>query len=229
MDPQAQNNSSVPYIGSKISLISNVDIRYEGVLYSINTFESTVALQNVRSLGTEGRRQPEIPPSNRTYQFIVFKGKDIKDLTVCEPAAGRMPDDPAVVSVNVAPTTSVGVSQNQMSSPMQRGPMQPTGADMTGYGMRGIYGMGGGQRMGGRPVQPVMFGGPQPHMGQMRGGGHSGYGMMNQGMMNSRGGRGGGFGPMGGSYMDPMGGMGRGGRYGGGGGRGGMGGMRQGG
>jgi len=37
-------SGSVPYLGSKISLISKAEIRYEGVLYTIDPKESTVAL-----------------------------------------------------------------------------------------------------------------------------------------------------------------------------------------
>ncbi|EUD69551.1 hypothetical protein C922_00415 [Plasmodium inui San Antonio 1] len=103
--------STLPYIGSKISLISNSEIRYEGILYTINTHESTVALQNVRSFGTEGRRQPDIPPSNEIYDFIIFRGKDIKDVTVSE-AAKTIPDDPAIVSMNIAPSSKNNLSDN---------------------------------------------------------------------------------------------------------------------
>jgi len=37
---------AVPWIGSRISLISKSEIRYEGTLYTINAAESTVALEN---------------------------------------------------------------------------------------------------------------------------------------------------------------------------------------
>jgi len=102
--------SGLPYIGSKISLISNAEIRYEGTLYTINTEESTIALQRVKSFGTEGRKKPDIPPSNEEYQFIIFRGKDIKDLTVLSGQGGKggALKDPAVVSVNQAPLARKG-------------------------------------------------------------------------------------------------------------------------
>eukprot|EP00418_Pyrodinium_bahamense_P080778 CAMPEP_0179060804 /NCGR_PEP_ID=MMETSP0796-20121207/26054_1 /TAXON_ID=73915 /ORGANISM="Pyrodinium bahamense, Strain pbaha01" /LENGTH=445 /DNA_ID=CAMNT_0020757597 /DNA_START=64 /DNA_END=1401 /DNA_ORIENTATION=+ len=80
---------NIPYIGSKISLITTSDIRYEGILYTLNREESTIAVQNVRSFGTEGRTCLEVPMSNEIYDFIIFRGKDLKDLTVLQGAPER--------------------------------------------------------------------------------------------------------------------------------------------
>lgn len=79
-------SATLPYIGSQISLISKSDIRYEGTLSSIDTSQHTVSLSNVRSFGTEGRRADgrEIPASNDIYEIIIFRGADIKDLTVIQ-------------------------------------------------------------------------------------------------------------------------------------------------
>jgi len=89
-------SGSIPYIGSKISLITTSDIRYEGILYTLNREESTIAVQSVRSFGNEGRRIPEVPMSNEIYDFIIFRGKDLKDLTVLQGAPERTELDTGV-------------------------------------------------------------------------------------------------------------------------------------
>ena len=59
------------FIGSVISLISKSEIRYQGVLNSINPQDATISLESVRSMGTEGRKadpSQEIGPSNQVYE-----------------------------------------------------------------------------------------------------------------------------------------------------------------
>ncbi|CAM9150066.1 unnamed protein product, partial [Ectocarpus sp. 4 AP-2014] len=79
----AEEGSGVPLVGSRISLISKKNIRYEGTLYNINTSDASLALQNVRSFGTEGRVEGHvIPPSQVLHDFVCFRGQDIMDLHV---------------------------------------------------------------------------------------------------------------------------------------------------
>ncbi len=83
---------------------------YVGTLHEINPEASTIALQNVVSFGTEGRRgnpAEELPPSSSVYEYIVFRGSDVKDISVAEdtkenaqPEPPQMPDDPAILGVS---------------------------------------------------------------------------------------------------------------------------------
>eukprot|EP00437_Effrenium_voratum_P003955 CAMPEP_0181418820 /NCGR_PEP_ID=MMETSP1110-20121109/11757_1 /TAXON_ID=174948 /ORGANISM="Symbiodinium sp., Strain CCMP421" /LENGTH=471 /DNA_ID=CAMNT_0023541821 /DNA_START=122 /DNA_END=1534 /DNA_ORIENTATION=+ len=132
-------SAGVPYIGSKISLITTSDMRYEGILCTLNREESTIAVQNVRSFGTEGRTegargQHEVPMSNEIYDFIVFRGKDLKDLTVLQELRESQPTRAPPVYSGPPPRESyLGHSFNKHGIEYDTGPsmygMRPAGND----------------------------------------------------------------------------------------------------
>lgn len=108
--------ATAEYIGALISLISKSDIRYQGLLASINPEQATIALEKVRSWGTEGRilaqgrPQEEIPPSDHVYDYIMFRAADVKDLKIDDPnppkeQAAPQPalNDPAILNVSPLP------------------------------------------------------------------------------------------------------------------------------
>lgn len=68
---------------ARVQIMTNSNVRYEGILYRINPTEKTIALKNVRSFGTEDRVSDKVvPSSNIIYEFIVFRSSEIKDLMV---------------------------------------------------------------------------------------------------------------------------------------------------
>ncbi|KAF0314217.1 Protein LSM14 B [Amphibalanus amphitrite] len=91
--------SDFPYLGNRISLISSSQIRYEGILYTIDTVQGTVTLAQVRSFGTEDRpTERPVAERDEIYDFIVFRGSDIKDIKLC--SVQKPYDDPAIVEVS---------------------------------------------------------------------------------------------------------------------------------
>jgi hypothetical protein len=104
--------------GSYLSLTSKSEIRYEGLFHSINAEENTVALQNAKMMGTEGRKKegPQIPPTDQVYDIITFRGTDIKDIRVFH---GQGPNkteialpDPAIVNAVPVANKSLGTQDS---------------------------------------------------------------------------------------------------------------------
>ncbi|GME26987.1 G2 m transition checkpoint protein Sum2 protein [Neofusicoccum parvum] len=170
------------YIGARISLISKSDIRYVGTLHEINSENSTVALENVTSFGTEGRRngEDEIAASDNIYEYIVFRGSDVKDLRIEDkveqpkPAPPPMPNDPAILGA-ARPAQSTPQSNPQapppnFPNPQHFNPPYPTSGpgpyppfQNTHFGPPGGYpgGPGGPRGPGGFPGYPGMpYGAP---------------------------------------------------------------------
>ncbi|EKG01577.1 kinesin, putative [Trypanosoma cruzi] len=108
-------------IGSTITLITNSLIRYEGTLGQIDGPNNTVSLTNVRVFGTEGRGQEaglaQIPPADQLFDQIVFRGSDIKELTVFEEPHNAMMDPAVVTALPARNNSAKTVSVNQRNGP----------------------------------------------------------------------------------------------------------------
>lgn len=146
----------MPEIGSCISLISKADIRYEGLLFTVDPDRCTIALARVKSYGTEDREtQFPIAPQNQCYDYILFRGSDIKDIRVIN--NNPVPNDPAIMQMHLPP--------QQALPPMQGGKLgQPGFQPQPGF-MMPPMGPGGPGPMVGPPPGHQTMGQPYSSFG----------------------------------------------------------------
>lgn len=142
----------MPELGSKISLISKADIRYEGRLYTVDPQECTIALSSVRSFGTEDREtQFQIAPQSQIYDYILFRGTDIKDIRVINNSLPH-PNDPAIMQVQLPNGQHVMPHLSMPSMNPQVPPMGAVGAYGNPFGsMGGLGAIGGASGSGAVP------------------------------------------------------------------------------
>ncbi|KAF7491807.1 hypothetical protein SSS_07915 [Sarcoptes scabiei] len=107
---------STPFYGSKMTLISKLGNRYEGLLCHIDPNESTLTLSQVRSFGSEDRNvENKFAPMDKIFDYIKFNAADIKDLVVDQPPAPPLTEDPAIVQAHSTSSNS-HASFSQLSS-----------------------------------------------------------------------------------------------------------------
>ncbi|XP_039229990.1 protein LSM14 homolog B isoform X4 [Drosophila yakuba] len=146
-------SGGLPELGSKISLISKADIRYEGRLYTVDPQECTIALSSVRSFGTEDRdTQFQIAPQSQIYDYILFRGSDIKDIRVVNNHTLPHHNDPAIMQAQLQngppqmpqhfpmPSGMNAPPQQQQQVPSQQPAQMPGGGGSGGAGGGGAPG-----------------------------------------------------------------------------------------
>ncbi|KAJ2851842.1 hypothetical protein IWW36_000803 [Coemansia brasiliensis] len=112
--------------GNRISLISKSLIRYVGTLNDVNEKEETISLEQVRSMGTEGRRGnplEEIPPLNNIYEFIQFRASDVLSVEfeneMQAPPKPQIPNDPAILEARTQPAAPAYAPQVHSTAPVE--------------------------------------------------------------------------------------------------------------
>ncbi|XP_017843338.1 protein LSM14 homolog B-B isoform X2 [Drosophila busckii] len=158
-------SGGLPELGSKISLISKADIRYEGRLYTVDPQECTIALSSVRSFGTEDRdTQFQIAPQSQIYDYILFRGSDIKDIRVVNNHTLPHHNDPAIMQAHLQNGPQVMPQHFPMNASQQQPQQAPpsmgggsggaTGAPVSGFGNGNPFGALGAPSLGTGSLAP---------------------------------------------------------------------------
>ena len=111
---------STSKIGSIISIITKAESRYEGTLIEVDRVNKTMKLQNVHSMGTEGRRngEKELPASDAITGSVKFRVDLIKSIKIVEEAKEEDDDeeeDPAIIESNEEAQQAKEASQKRAS------------------------------------------------------------------------------------------------------------------
>jgi len=151
------------YFGEKVSLLSTSDVRYDGELYTADPSEQSIALKHVNCAGTEGRRTGDqvIAPSDCTYEFIIFRAVNIRELWLQKSGGQKISLNKEVLEP-LRSGTSGGAKESFDDAPKRK----------VGYQARN---QGGGRSGGGRGGYDYYGGSPpDPYNGGRYG--RSGYG-----------------------------------------------------
>jgi protein LSM14 len=125
-------------IGKRISLTSNNNCRYEGTLDSVDAAQQLVKLINVQTRGTENREPSSnfVPGSDDIYQYIIFRGSDIKELSLIQESAV-----PEKVSPPVQAPTRPNVVDDDFDAqrPRPQAPHTPARSVLNSYDKKPLH------------------------------------------------------------------------------------------